>query len=279
MKQTILFYGNCQLKAVKNTLKLSYQKYNIINILCYETDITKEFFIEIIKNCDIIITQSIKDDYRGLDYLSTQFIINNYNKTSKIIIVDSCYFNFYYFDLTYKNINNEVLHLPIDYHYNKMFECYKNKLSVDYYVENVVRNDNFKTKEELEIMAKNSLDELEKRYFEVYNKFKTYDNVYFISTHDYIKNNYKDQLLFYSMNHPSKDVIQFISKELINILKIQNTIDYIIDELSHPKCILYNCVQKNVNFNIEDYLPLTDSKTNVYEITQLYYDTYKELGL
>ena len=162
---------------------------------------------------------------------------------------------------------------------NKMIECYKNKFSIDYYVENIVRNEDFKTSEELEIIAENSLNELKKRHLDVYEKYKTYDNVYFISTHDYVKENYKYQLLFYSMNHPAKDIIQFISEELINILKVQNTINYLIDELTNPKCILYRCIQKNVNFNIEDHLPLIDNKTNVYEIAELYYNTYEKIEL
>jgi hypothetical protein len=81
------------------------------------------------------------------------------------------------------------------------------------------------------------------------------------------------------MNHPAKDIIQFISEELINILKVQNTINYLIDELTNPKCILYRCIQKNVNFNIEDHLPLIDNKTNVYEIAELYYNTYEKIEL
>jgi hypothetical protein len=34
---------------------------------------------------------------------------------------------------------------------------------------------------------------------------------------------------------------------------------------------------KNVNFNSGEYIPSTLNKTNVIDITQLYYDTYKEI--
>ena len=37
-------------------------------------------------------------------------------------------------DLTYKLFNNDVLHKPIDYHYNKMIECYNNDNSIEYYI-------------------------------------------------------------------------------------------------------------------------------------------------
>ncbi len=80
------------------------------------------------------------------------------------------------------------------------------------------------------------------------------------------------------MNHPTKYVIQFICEQIIDILKIQNTIDYNIDILSNPKCILYKCISKVVNFDIHDCIPLTLSLTEISDIVQLYYNTYKEIG-
>lgn len=278
--KNFLFYGNCQSDAIKQTISLPSDEYNIINVPCWTTDINKEKFTEIIKMCDIIITQSINDNYRDLDYLSTSYIIKNKQEHCKIIVFDSCYFDFYYFDLTYKMFNNDVLHLPIDYHYNKMIECYNNNLPVEHYITEYVDNVNLKTSDELDNIAENSLNELKKRYEEHKNKFND-KNIFIITIHDYIKNNYKNKLLFYSMNHPTKYVIQYICEEIINILSLQNTINYQVDILgddSQPKCILYKCIQKSVNFNVDDHTPLTKNKTNINEITQLYYDTYKEIG-
>ena len=102
--------------------------------------------------------------------------------------------------------------------------------------------------------------------------------MYIISTYEYIKNNYKDKLLFYSMNHPTKYVIQFICEKIIDILQIKNNIDYNIDLLENTKCILYKCISKNVNFDINNHNVLTLNITDINKITQLYYDTYKEIG-
>ena len=62
-------------------------------------------------------------------------------------------------------------------------------------------------------------------------------------------------------------------------LKILGDPDYIKqdDILNDPKCILYKCIQKNVNFDINNHNFLTLGLTNVGEITQLYYNTYKEI--
>ena len=278
--KTILFYGNCQLDAINHTLSLPGENYEKIYIPCWTTEYNKEAFIDIIKKCDIIITQPINDNYRDVDYLSTNFIINNSNDNCKIIICDSCYFNFYYFDLTYKFFNNDVLHSPSDYHYNHMIECYNNNFSIDYYIEHFVNNENLKSSEELESIVENSLNELLKRYNnnkELYNQ----KNIIFIKTYEFIKNNYKDKLLFYSMNHPAKYLIQYICEEIIKNLQIQNTVNYDIDILNNqcqPLCILYKCIQKNVNFDISSCKPFLNNKTDNKEITEIYYETYKEIN-
>lgn len=272
----ILFYGNCQLFAILKTLNLS-NNYNIFHIECWTNNIDKEYFTDIIKKCDIIITQAINDNYRDCEYLSTNYIKENKKSECKLIIVDSCYFDFYYFDLTYKIFNNNILHKPIDYHYNQMIECYNNGHSTKYYINNIVNNLDLKTSEELEIIAENSLKELDNRYILNKENFNG-DNIYIISTYEYIKQNYKEKLLFYSMNHPTKYVIQNICENIINILQIKNTIKYDIEFLDQTKCILYKCISKNVNFDINNHNALTLNYNDNYKITQLYYDTYKEIG-
>jgi hypothetical protein len=271
----ILFYGNCQLYAIIQTLNLP-NNYNIFHINCWKDNINKEFFTDIIIKCDIIITQIINDNYRDVEYLSTKYIKQHKKSDCKLIIFDSCYFNFYYFDLTYKQFNNNILHKPIDYHYNKMIECYNNN-SIEYYINNIINNVDLKSYDELELIANNSLDELYKRYINAKTNFND-KNIFVITTHDYIKLNYKNKLLFYSMNHPTKYVIQFICEQIINILQIRNTIKYNLDILNNPKCILYKCISKNVNFDINSYNALTLNLTDINKITQLYYDTYKKIG-
>lgn len=272
----VLFYGNCQAFAVLKTLNLD-NTYNIFHIECWKENIDKDYFTDIIKKCELIITQPINNNYRDVDYLSTSYIIKNKNPSCKLIIFDSCHFNFYYFDLTYKWFNNDVLHKPSDYHYNTMLECYNNNHTVDYYITNFVNNIYLKSSEELETIAENSLEELKNRHTQNKEKYND-ETMYVIGTHEYIKNNYKDKLLFYSMNHPTKYVIQFICEQITDILNLQNNIDYNIDQLSNTKCILYKCISKNVNFDINSHNPLTVGITNTESITQLYYDTYKEIG-
>ena len=116
----VLFYGNCQTYAVLRTLNLNKNKYCVNHVECWTSNIDKQKFTEMIQTCDIIITQPINDNYRDVDYLSTSYIIANKSEKCKVFIFDSCYFDFYYFDLTYKTFNNEMLAIPGHYHYHKM---------------------------------------------------------------------------------------------------------------------------------------------------------------
>jgi hypothetical protein len=276
--KTILFYGNCQVGAVQKTLNL--QNFKEERIWCFNTEISCFDFTNLIKKSDIIVTQPINDNYKGKSYLSTKYIIENCKNDCKIIIFDSCHFDFYYFDLTYKFLNpNELLVKPIDYHYNGMIDCFKNKLSIENYIHDYVDNIDLKTQDELEELANKSLNELKRRYNETFERYKTNDNVYIISTHDFIKENYKNKLLFYSMNHPTKYLIQFICENIVNILRMKNNIDYNVDVLDCTRCIIYKSIQKCVIFDINNEIPLTNNFNDNYSITKMYYDTYTCEGI
>lgn len=277
MSINILFYGNCQCNAIRLVLNLP-SNYNIFSIECFSTNIESDEFTNIVKKSNIIITQPIHDNYRNKDYLSTKYIINNKNNDCKIILFNPLYFNYYYFDLNYKKINNdEILKTPIDYHYNDMITSYKLNLPIEKYFEYYVDNMYYKNNDDLTKIANESLDELDNRYQIMINEYvNNNSNIIPIYITDFIKNNYKETLLFYSMNHPSKYLFHFITHEIIKILNIENTIDYNIDPLDNPKCILYKCIQNSVNFNINEHQSVTLDKNGNYEITKLYFESYKD---
>ena len=245
---------------------------------CYSTDITAEAFTNLIKESAVIITQPIKENYREQFYLSTQYIIETASKDCKIIIYDSCHFDFYYFDLTYKWLNGTVFKEPCDYHYNGFITTYKDKLTIDAYLANYVNNPNLKLPEELETLANKSLDELKRRYNSTCEKYGSYTNVSVISVYEYVKTNYKDKLLFYSMNHPTNILIQYICEEISKLIPIQCNINYTIDLLADYKGILYKCVQSVVRFNIDNHMPLTCKTSSLQEIAKVYYVTYDKIG-
>lgn len=271
----ILFYGNCQPGALRGMLNMLNQDY----ICCHNTDITEIEFISKLEKYDIIITQPLADNYRAKSYLSTKFVIEHCKNDCKIIIVDVIYFDFYYVDLTYTHFNNSRLTKPGDYHYKFMQECYKNGNDISYYINNIVNNIHFKRPDELEHIANESLNELNRRYEENKQKYIG-PNIHFIYTGDYIRDNYKHKLLFYSMNHPSKYILQFVCESILNLLDIPNTtINYNSDPLASTKCIMYKCIQPCVFFNINKYEPYMYKTNNIRDICKLYYNVYNEIQL
>jgi hypothetical protein len=277
----ILLYGNCQLWGIKECL-FSLNDYDAEYLDCYIQENDENYMLQKYKNADIIITQPIQDNYRDKTYLSTSYIIKNCKKTCKIIILDSLHFDFYYCDLTYIFFKDKILEYPEHYHYQYMIDCYKNNVSVNDYIKNYINNIDLISKEDLENKAIASINELKRRYEN--NKIKyTGENIYFIYTGDYINDNYKEKLLFYSMNHPTFHLLKFISEQIVLLLNLKN-INYKFFEIDNSKCIIYKCIQKVVKFNIDNCkLKLQDRnngeiKDTIEDICKLYYDTYDRIG-
>jgi hypothetical protein len=143
-------------------------------------------------------------------------------------------------------------------------ECFDKKLDVFNYKNNYVENNNLKSLDELSGIFNKTIFELNTRYQDML-KYKK-NNTYFINIIPFIQNNYKDKLLFYTFNHPSKYLLQYIALEIINILHIPNTIDNNLDPFSDERCILYSCIQKMVNFDIKKHTPCMNNCSNVNDI-------------
>jgi len=257
----ILFYGNCQLEQIMKVLQLN-NNYNTIFIECFTTCLTDLEFDKILKKSDIIITQPIHNNYRNMYYLSSNYIVNKCKKDSTIIFVNNCYFNFYHFDLKYNKSSN-----IINYHHTNIIDCINNNKDSDYYENVYVKNENLKTFDELNTIFNNNIIELKNRYMEMLQYSK--HNTNFIPIVDFIKNNYKENLLFYTFNHPSKYLLQYIAREIIKILNIEDTINYDLDPFNKDRYILYKCIQKMVNFNIKNYTPLVNNKNTIKEIYEM----------
>jgi len=275
----ILFYGNCQIASCKYLLRLNENKYIQNVILCFNTELNENDFLNYIQQSDIIITQHIKDNYKNKYYLSTNFIINNKKPNAKLIFIDSCYFDLYYFDECSFPSHIYGMEPPSAYHYSQMINYFKEKQDSINYIINIVNNWDYKSKEELELIFYKNIYELEKRYNELIYLYGKLSNIYFISIKQFIIDNYKNKLLFYTPNHPSNLVLQYICENLLFYLNENNNIDYYSDPLSANKNIIYKCVQKVVNFSINECLPLTDNENDNYLITQKYFNYYLKIGL
>jgi hypothetical protein len=274
--KTLLFFGNCQLYAIKLKLHLDVSNYNCYHHECHTTNINITDFTDQINKTDIIISQNISDNYRGGDYLNLNYILQT-AKDKLIIIVPSCYFEFYYPDLKYLTHNSTTLHDPSPYHYQFMIDNFKNNGSIENYITNYVNNIELIGSEKLLEKATNSINELTKRTNTLKDKIVDMSNVYTICISNFIENNFKEKLLFYSMNHPTKYVIEFICEEIVNIVQIPNTINYGTNILDNTKCILYKCIQPLVHFDINKETMKTCEHTDIFSIVESYHKIYSQL--
>jgi len=275
-KFNILFYGNCQLEPIKEFILFNCKNYNVTLIECFSTTLSDIEFDAIIKKSDIIITQPICENYRNMYYLSSNYVVNKCNPNCKIIFINNLYFDFYYINTTYNK--NNINKLYYDFHDIK--EGFNKKIKIYYILKNYINNINYKSKKELLSIADNSILKLETKYNDMLQYSKEY--TYFISISDYIKDNYKDNLLFYSPNHPTKILLQYASKKIIEKINeigfdCHFNYDNHVDHFDYFKCIIYSCIQPCVNFNIDDHEPFINSETDVYKIVELYYNHYKSL--
>jgi hypothetical protein len=252
----ILFYGNCQIGKIMDILCLPSSSYITTYIPCFTTECTDIEFHSILINSDIIITQPINDNYRDKYYLASNYVVNNCKKNSIIIFINNCHFNFYYFDLCYNKLNK--------YCHSYMIDCFDKNLDVNYYKKKYVENNDLKTSNELTEIYNKTITELKNRYQNMFQYSK--NNTYFINVIPFIENNYKDTLLFYTFNHPTKYLLQYIALEIINILNIPNTINTQLDPFYYERCILYSCIQKMVNFDIKNHDPFMNNSNNIYDI-------------
>jgi hypothetical protein len=273
----ILFYGNCQIEAICKTLNLNSNKYETCVIKCYDDNVTQKGFTDRLKTTDIIITQPISDNYLGKEFLSTSYVLRNCNPNCKVIILPSYNFKFYYFD---SNCNRKITG-PAGYHYTNMIECYKQGKSVDYYLEHYVNNPYLKSKQELEKIADDSIKELDTRYNDSQKYKILHENVITISISKFIQKNYKDTFLFHTINHPTKALFHHVCHEILNILQIENTMDYWSDFLAHTiRSIMYKCVEQVISF--KQSVPLIDFPNYAYHhdakgVTEFYYNGYRKL--
>ena len=131
---------------------------------------------------------------------------------------------------------------------------------------------------DLENIANASLDKLEEKYDEMLIFLKLNSKNVFIETinvSNYIRENYKKQLLFYTFNHPTKILLQKMCELILEKLNLENTINYELDPFDWYKGIIYKCIQKHVYFDINNHLPFFNNETDTYKICEIYYNAYQ----
>ena len=281
-KKNCLFFGNCNMFCIQEILKTCdfIKKYNVF---CFSTHIEKtkqeinKLFDEL-KHFSVIILQPHYSD----SLYTINNIVSHTNDNCEIIILSVAYFNFYYPNLIYKKNNDgNICVEPSHYHDKlliKLYEEHSENIMEKYLTQ--INDENFFEKEYLENLATESIIELEKREDTFINTIYICKRKYkFITLSNFIKNNYKNKLLFYSMNHPSYYLFEYICNEILTLLNLellQNTFEKKDLLYMNDRGILYKSIQKCVNFDINTHTPSINKTSNINEIINMYLLEYQK---
>lgn len=226
----ILFYGNCQCLSMSRII-VDTDDVKTYGLECFtKVALRKEYVLSLFRMADVIVTQPIRDGYRGLDYLSTNDVFRLKRPSCRVILFNSLFFRYYYPDMKYVRIDGTTADKPALYHHTQLIEYVKQGKTKDQFMNEIVLNPSTYSSQELSSIARASIDELSKRLCDAKLKYRAEAYAY-IDIASFIRQNYKKQLLFFTINHPTPvlllHVIQRVGEILDCPLKTDSRYDFL----------------------------------------------------
>ena len=267
-------YGSCQADTLAQILNSNAEfrsKYEYIPTkrvkLLTEDDI-HDLNDNVFSKLDLFIYQPI---YNYHPHMSTKYIIENVLKPECIKIV----FPFLHFTAYHpQTIAVAGIDEFTSYHDINLMKLYveKNSINLDNFIETINSSNYYDQEYLMKLVNKNILN------FRV-REINFDQQGHYIPVSDFIINNYQKKLLFYTFNHPSKYILQYIVIEIFKYLNISISFDDNIDTLSSFIMLIYNSVHKNLNLQFEQHtthifsnIPFTKQQVFLIDINA--YDKY-----
>jgi hypothetical protein len=278
-KMTII--GNCQANALSkfllsnSTFSYNYEYIEIKPIFLMNEDELNYLYIYILPILDLIIIQPISEEFNNNNIkYSTKTILNNIKFDCTTIIFPSLYFDFYHPYLCYLNDENTKISEPMDYHDKILINLYlsnkdlPNDSIIKRYL-NIFNNNILLNQSMIENNLINSLQKVHDKELK-FNNFGV-KNTKYIYSYEYIKNNYNKNLLFYSINHPSKHLLQYISDEILNYLNIKlEKYSLDIDPFDNIIIPIYKTLSIFLQFDISIYNNMINNNDIYNEYINIY---------
>jgi len=311
-KKIFTVIGNCQSDCIAQFLlsnpnfSETYYYLSVKNIHLMDNNDLDDLYENILPILDLIIIQPISDNYKNNSKYGTKSILKKVEDSCIKILFPSLYFDFYHPFLFYiydKNKPGWKLDNPYDYHDKNILNYYvqnyndykKNENNNDVDIEslkihygdllinhykNCLLNSNICDESFLINRFNKNIDNLKKRE-DTYRNYIV-SNTYLIKSSKFISNNYMKNLLFYSINHPTKHLFHYISDSILIILKLQLEIyPENLDPLKSLIIPIYNCIQKYVKFDVSKYQNYQhyDIILNDHDVINSYIDSYNNIDL
>ncbi|NDE16910.1 hypothetical protein EBZ80_18470 [bacterium] len=243
MKPLILFYGNCQMHALMQIMSpvLRARDCDMRCVPCFLPDIIDEAeFTELVSRAAVIVTQPIRQGYRGKSYLHTQFVIDHADANARVFVCPSVHFAFYHFD----SFHGPQLPNTLVYHFRALCRAHAQGKTPAEFMAQVLRNPEWRTEAELLEIAADNIAELRRREEQMRVEF-AHPSVTIVPVADFFAQHFRHHLLMHTLNHPGKFVLQHLVTQILTSLQYSLDVNTDIDPLSDSgQCLLYECVRK-----------------------------------
>lgn len=200
----LYIYGNCQSQPLSRIIqRLTAGKLNVIHPetpVHLLTDADEPRFRKVIEYVDIFIYQHITSD--KYEWRKSEKIIQTLNSDTKAISIPSLYFDAY-FDSTI-SIDHPPMNSFIPYHNKLILDCYIKGLTINETLDKFINNTNVDVSKD---RFKESLASLQRRE-------ETVD----IKISDYIEKNFLNSRLFWTVNHPTNELLIEVAKRIIKYI-------------------------------------------------------------
>ncbi len=230
-KKIALIYGNCQVEIIANMLEYNkhFEKQYLllrvppVHLYQDEEQIDKVFYInEIMQLIDLFIFQNVSNHNRYNPKLGTDNILKMFSKNCRKLPIHNIYFDGYF--IQYGDDENKYLKNmdKKDFPYtDSIIATFIDRGKSVNEILNLVFDEKLMTEVQIKMKCKNSLKNLKDR-----EKWVEVPIV------DYIEENYCNEQLFYTHNHPKNIVIYEYVRRILKALQIDEVDDFTEEELN-----------------------------------------------
>ena len=243
-RKKVLLYGNCQLPFLTQYLRSSelFNQTYVVYDKAFINDFSPDYWSDkLLSEIDLFIYQKVSPSYLG-EQMSTDYILKCLSPKCETLSIPNSYFQGYF----PQHISKRSPYGRFPYGDRNIIEAiYDSKFS-EGELQDLVRmlgNNDYYSSEELEKNTESSLEELAQR-----------ESGLDVIISDYIKENYKDKYLFYTVNHPTYWVIREVATRVLKLLDIYNTNinPLVIDSLNDLVVPIYPSVIKQLGLGFID---------------------------
>lgn len=221
-KKVAILHGNCHVDIIRQYLEnvdLFVKSYTIYPVPLIFNNTEGNIGEELLKNCDLLITQDIKADNKYGKFLSEEYLKGKLPNRALCITIPNLFgFGTAFFPLTDTNIMN--CSLRCGENTNGMFP--RKITIIDELLERGLT--------EQEIVEKISdrelllAEEIVRNFHECLTKIKDREKQCDVKIYDYIINSYKTEKLFYDPGHPSNYIVKEKVCQILNLLGINERV-------------------------------------------------------